>query len=502
MTTPSEALSGLDPLLGWLETLTATRWTLLAADAAEGELVEANGQPVARLTPQDPACAADTAAAAALLSWAADRVLTVKDLTRQSARLWQELGFFHRISGKLDALLHPEDGLPVLLESLTKLLRSRAGWLHTWEGPAERAWSVGDRPAPPALRKLAEAARASGSALAVSQAAHMPETLSASEREALLAFMPIVIAPVQVQGALVGAVAVGAPITPGPYMSFAAKLLYGGTAMANGLLLRARMIAEAESAASLRREMEVARRIQQSLRPRAPLALPTVSAWGWCREATMVGGDMYGWWTPESAHQPVWCYIGDVSGHGVGPALLMSNAYAVLRALCREEATASAVADRLNALLCEDIEQAMEYLTLSLMRIDPVAGELHYVGLGHPPVLLLRAGEDAPVWLEGDGLPAGLFSGETYQSATVKLQPGDLLVAYTDGITERELSDGEAFGPEGLAAFMAARRDAPLADIGHALVSELEGDGAGEAPSDDQTLLLVRIGAIGDATAC
>jgi sigma-B regulation protein RsbU (phosphoserine phosphatase) len=349
-----------------------------------------------------------------------------------------------------------------------------------------------DRPAPPALRTLAEAARASGSALAVSQAAHMPESLSAGEREALEAFLPIVVAPVQVQGALVGAVAVGQPITPGPYMSFAAKLLYGGTAMANGLLLRARMIHEAEAAASLRREMEVARRIQQSLRPRAPLALPAVSAWGWCREATMVGGDMYGWWTPEAPHQPVWCYIGDVSGHGVGPALLMSNAYAVLRALCREEATAAAVADRLNALLCEDIEQAMEYLTLSLMRIDPVAGELHYVGLGHPPVLLLGAGEESPVWLEGDGLPAGLFSGETYQSATVRLQPGDLLVAYTDGITEPENAYGEMFGEERLMDLLVKYQNADAAEIIARSIEAVKLWAASPEQEDDMTMVVAR----------
>jgi serine phosphatase RsbU (regulator of sigma subunit)/antitoxin (DNA-binding transcriptional repressor) of toxin-antitoxin stability system len=490
LSTESESLSGLTPVVAWLENLTDTRWQLLPVDAEAGELVTANGQPVARLAALNDTTA-DTAGAA-LLGWAADRVLTVKDLTRQSARLWQELAFFHRITVKLDALAAPLEGMPVLLEALVKLLRSRDGWLVASLGRGGE-WASGDRPMPPGLAKLATAAQASGGSLSLSRPEHLPEGLAPHEREALLAAMPLLVAPLAAQGELAGFVAVASPMAEGPYTSFSAKLLHTGASLATGLVQRCRMLQAAESAASLRRELEVARRIQQSLRPRQPLERPDVACWGWCREAAIVGGDMYGWWTPETPDAPIWCYIGDVAGHGVGPALLMSNAYAVLRALCREEGDAGRVASRLNALMCEDIEAAMEYLTLSLMRLDPAGRQLHYVGLGHPPVLLWRRGHDAPIWLEGDGMPAGLFASATYQEAIVPLEPGDLLVAYTDGITEAELPDGEPFGQDRLAELIRVHRDAPLPAIGQALIGAL-GENGDAYPDDDQTLLIMRIG--------
>lgn len=491
-TTQGEAMRGLEPLFGWLEALTGLHWQALPPDAEDGARVVANGQPLAALAAEG-ADEALLAGAASLVSWAADRLLTVQDLTRQSARLWQELGFFHRMGGRLDAVARPLDGLPVLLEAVARLLRSKAGWLLTRD-PEAPAFALTERPVPDGLWAIAEAARSGGGALALSKPEHLPEGLSSAERAELAEGLPLLVAPLLAQGELVGVMAIAAPIDGQPYSSYASKLVFSGASMATGLLLRARMVREAESAASYRRELEVARRIQHTLRPRRALELPELTCWGWCREAALVGGDLYGWWASAQPGEPIWFYVGDVSGHGVGPALLMSNAYAVLRALCREGLPAPEVAERLNAVLCEDIEQSVEYLTLTLMRYEPTTRTLHYVGLGHPPVMLFRAGADEPEWLEGEGLPAGLFSGVDYPERTVQLAPGDLLVAYTDGIPESEFLDGEPFGLNGLARFIARHREAPLRAIGEALVNALEANSPGEMPADDQTLLLVRVG--------
>lgn len=462
-------------------------FTLVGPDEG-GHPVSANGRIVARLQAPD-ATPEQLDAWASMIGWAADRQLTVADLTRQSARLWQELNFFHRMSRRLDEMPDPEAAMPALLEALVRLLGSKSGWIILTQ-PEERRWALGGEPEPPGLLALAQSVQATGTGLALTRADQLPETLDAETAAGLAAVFPLVLAPLVDAGQLVGVVAIARPNKGVPYSSFAVKLLYSSAAMAIGVIRRERMIRQAQAAAEHRRELEVARSIQLALRPRRPLDGQGVTAWGWCREATVVGGDLYGWWHGENG--PTWCYVGDVSGHGVGAALFMSNAHAILRALCAEEYSPAIVADYLNDLLHEDIAQSGQYLTLSLMRFDPSTRRLHHVGLGHPPLLLLSLDAEAPESLEGEGLPAGLFPGAQNVEAEREVAPGDLVLAYTDGITECESLSGEAFGTERLSALLVKHRAESLEAIGAAILAELEAFTCSAAPADDQTLMLVR----------
>lgn len=462
----------------------------VVAPTESGEPIEANGQVIGRLRAAGTS-KLELQALAALLGWAADRQLTVTDLTRQSARLWQELNFFHRMSRRLDEMPNPEEAMPALVEALTRLLGSKFGWIML-NVPEERHWTVGGEPEPPGLLELARSVQATGTGLALTRVSQLPMPVSAEVRDRLSALFPLVLAPLVDAGQLVGVVAIAGPNRGVPYSSFAVKLLYSSAAMAIGVVRRERMIRQAQSAAELRRELEVARSIQQTLRPRRPLEGTGLQCWGWCREATIVGGDLYGWWHSEGLDKPTWFYVGDVSGHGVGAALFMSNAYAILRALCQEEDSPAVVADCLNEILHEDIAQSGQYLTLSLLRFDPSSRRLQYVGLGHPPLLLLRRDAERPEVLEGEGMPAGLFLGTHNQQADWPVSPGDLVLAYTDGITESSAPDGEHFGLDRLADLMVAHRARPLAEVGNAILESLDTFTGPSAPADDQTLMLVR----------
>ena len=116
------------------------------------------------------------------------------------------------------------------------------------------------------------------------------------------------------------------------------------------------------------------------------------------------------------------------------------------------------------------------------------------MGLGHPPLVLLRAGATEPELLEGQGLPAGLFPGEAPGALDLTLAAGDLLVAYTDGITERERADGEPYGLERLQAAVVRHRDLAPAALGEAVVADVDAFAGEAVASDDQTLLVVRAG--------
>ena len=479
---------GLGPAFEALAALAGGRWALAPADA-EGEPIMANGQVVARLQPGEPAEKARALAQA--LGWAADRQMTVQDLARQTARSWQELTFLHRMAKRLDELPRDDDAMPALLRELARVLGAGTGWIVV-PGARARTWGLDGTPPPAALLDLASGIQAATMALTLATPADVPEDVEPEDAEDLAPHLPLVVAPMLDQGDPIGLIALAAPRDGAPWSSFAAKVVFSAAAMGAGVLHRARLMDETRRSAALRRELEVARTIQDGLRPRSAPARHDLTAWGWRREATAVGGDLYGWWGEDRPDAPMWFYVGDVSGHGVGAALIMSNAYAVLRTICRAEDDAARAADRFNDQICEDIEDAPEYLTLALLRFDPARRALAHVGMGHPPVLLLPAGADAPLVLSGDGLPAGMFGGTGYHASSHAVGPGDLLLAFTDGLIEAERPDGEAYGLERLAATLAVGRALPLPDLGAALVAAVERFTGDVEPGDDQTLLLVR----------
>jgi sigma-B regulation protein RsbU (phosphoserine phosphatase) len=120
-----------------------------------------------------------------------------------------------------------------------------------------------------------------------------------------------------------------------------------------------------------------------------------------------------------------------------------------------------------------------------------VAGTLTYTNAGHNPALFIRR-EGGLKSLESQGLPLAMLSGQTYDEATLQLEPGDLLAVYTDGITEATNPLDEEFGAEALTAMLVGRRHDSLAALDAALLGELDRFTQGAPYLDDRTLLLVR----------
>jgi sigma-B regulation protein RsbU (phosphoserine phosphatase) len=182
--------------------------------------------------------------------------------------------------------------------------------------------------------------------------------------------------------------------------------------------------------------------------------------------------------------------MGDVSGKGVGAALLMANIQASLKIRLGLGQDLAAVADALD----RDIEAGSPgpvYATLFVGVLDPVTRRLRYVNAGHNPQYALR--RDG--WLErmhATGYPVGLIAGHGYTELTVQLAAGDLLFFYTDGCVEAENEQGEMFGAERLEALLleAVKSADPLQRIEHD-VAEFRGT---SEPLDDATLMTVKVG--------
>ena len=248
--------------------------------------------------------------------------------------------------------------------------------------------------------------------------------------------------------------------------------------------------AEVELAVT-RAHMDVARQIQRSLLPESPLTLGGMRIAGRCIPADAVGGDYFGYF--PHGHDGVDSFIGDVSGHGVGAALLMAEARITFLAERLVEPGAAQILARLNDLLHDDLDQAGHFITACCATFDAVSRELKYANAGHPPALLLRADQASCTMLDADGVLLGLNKQVRFAEVKLEMQTGDMVVFYTDGITEARNEAGDMFGRERLADAVAAHRaDDPEAVIGGVLAA-LDRFAGTTQRDDDLTIVVMKL---------
>lgn len=242
----------------------------------------------------------------------------------------------------------------------------------------------------------------------------------------------------------------------------------------------------------LRRELELGRRIQSEMLPHEPLSFGLTEVQGVSIPAREVGGDFFNYFVLDNGH--VALVVGDVSGKGVGAALLMANIQASLRTRLALGQNLSAIAEALDHEMTAS--SGSLYVTLFLGIFDPVNRRLEYVNAGHNPQFVLRAGQPLEK-MDATGIPMGLLSGRGYAHRDVQLSAGDLLFFYTDGCVESENEADEMFGADRLEALLvsiaAAAPSTPdrvLRQVEEA-VTAFRGT---REPNDDATMMAVRIG--------
>jgi hypothetical protein len=240
---------------------------------------------------------------------------------------------------------------------------------------------------------------------------------------------------------------------------------------------------------SLKNDLEIARDIQQAMLPRGLYASGGLEAFGATRAANTVGGDFY-----DILPRPdgrVVIAVGDVAGKGSPAALLMAILLAMLRTLLDEGLDAEPLIDRLNVQISRHAPSS-RFITLQFVNIDPATGDLVAVNAGHLPGLIRRRNGGFERLTEG-GIALGMFDNSRYTAQRARLEPGDLLVLYSDGITEAEDPSGAPFDEEGLVALIRAHGDNPgLPEIGKAVIRAVERHAQDVRFADDLTILLAR----------
>jgi sigma-B regulation protein RsbU (phosphoserine phosphatase) len=316
----------------------------------------------------------------------------------------------------------------------------------------------------------------------------------ALERQALQQLDAQLLLPLTGRDDLIGVMALGPKRSEEPYSKTDLQLLQSvadqtGLAIENSRLLSS-LAQEAASRERFNRELEIAREVQERLFPQSYPSIPGLDCAGHCRPAQGVGGDYYDFVALPEGRLGI--AVGDVSGKGISAALLMASLRASLRGqtLGGPDDLAGLMRN-VNSLLYE-ASAANRYATFFYAQYDPSNGTLEFVNAGHNPPVVLR-GEEV-LRLEADGPVVGLLPGAQYGQSSMGLSPGDILLAYTDGISEAMTMDDEEWGEERMIAAAQACRALRAGQMIDRLMAAADAFTAGAPQHDDMTLVIIKVG--------
>jgi sigma-B regulation protein RsbU (phosphoserine phosphatase) len=254
------------------------------------------------------------------------------------------------------------------------------------------------------------------------------------------------------------------------------------------VLVHLLMLVEVADRLTLKGELEIAREIQLAMLPRGTYSTADVEIFGITRPANTVGGDFYDVLPLPDGRVIV--TVGDVAGKGSPAALLMALLLAVLRTLVDERLDPAPLVERLNAQICRH-SPASRFITLFYAVYDPKTGDLTYVNAGQNPPLIRRH-DGTCDRLNATGVALGMFEGSTFQAAATHVSAGDLVVLYSDGITEAEDPAGQPLEEAGLHAILERHANDGPAELGVKVLAAVEAHANRSRFGDDLTILLLK----------
>jgi sigma-B regulation protein RsbU (phosphoserine phosphatase) len=234
-------------------------------------------------------------------------------------------------------------------------------------------------------------------------------------------------------------------------------------------------------------ELVLAREIQQNFYPNIPESCGGVQIAASSEMCDAVGGDYLGYFPLGDNRFLV--ALGDVSGKGIGAALVMSSLHATCRALMNHVHAIEHITNILNETFVETTG-AGTFVTLLVMLVDPVGRRVHYIRAGHNPPVNVTGDGRALLFEGGGGPPVGLFSSLQYHREISDIESGSVLVIYTDGVTEAENAKGEEYGMERLIDLVSRERSGTATHLHGSIRSSLK-QFVGDTPTHDDSTLVV-----------
>jgi sigma-B regulation protein RsbU (phosphoserine phosphatase) len=243
--------------------------------------------------------------------------------------------------------------------------------------------------------------------------------------------------------------------------------------------------------ARVTRDLEIAKQIQLSLLPAAPPEFGRAKFAAKCESAAQVGGDYFDFF--RRGEDTVDFVIADVSGHNVGSALIMVEARSFLRAKVHSTGSAGKMLATLNELLYEDLSKAELFISMFYVKYNVESQQLTYANAGHNHPFLYRPRDGHCRELDADGLILGVRRDVSFEEKTAQLQKGDILLLYTDGITEARNQAGDFFGAERLCAILGKTQNEPPEQIMEIILRKVRDFCGVQVIEDDISMIVMKV---------
>ena len=325
-----------------------------------------------------------------------------------------------------------------------------------------------------------------GKSVLTSDAQHDPRF--ASGTMVLQGVRAVLAVPLGVSDKVFGIIYADSPIAEGRFTEDHLKVLTTLASVAAIRVENTRLVEARLERERLERELALASEIQQRFQPTAPPHIAGYELQGISFPCYEIGGDYYDF--IERGDGRLVIALGDVSGKGTAAALLMSSLHAAIHAQSASHDSLVATISAVNRYLADNIP-ANRFVTLFYAELDPESGSLSFLNAGHNPPLIVHAAGTVEQLASG-GLPLGIKPDAEYREGRTQLQPGDVLVIYSDGVTEAVSPTGEEFGPTRLYEVVSRNVEASAAGIRDRIESSLTKFAQGTSAADDITLVIVK----------
>ena len=246
-----------------------------------------------------------------------------------------------------------------------------------------------------------------------------------------------------------------------------------------------------EELRQLENELELSQVIQRGLLPQAVPSIDGLNIAAFSRPAQILGGDYFDFVDFKDGAPGF--VMADVSGHGVSAGMFMSSLQTAFHTLVQDADSPVEVLERINRLYIHNIKFTT-FVTIFFGKYDPQTRILSYANAGHNSAYLYRMGTKQEIWLRPTGPAIGLMEGFVIRKEDVKLEPGDILMLYTDGITEASNHQGTLWGEDNMAEIIRQSPNASAEQLIQKILKAMK-DHTGESPLDDDvTLVITKVG--------
>jgi serine phosphatase RsbU (regulator of sigma subunit) len=325
-----------------------------------------------------------------------------------------------------------------------------------------------------------------GKSVLTADAQHDPRLMSSTMM--LQPVRSVLAVPLGVGEKVFGIIYADSPMAEGRFTEDHLKLLTTLASVAAIRVENARLLEQQMERQRLEHELQLASEIQQRFQPTAPPQISGYELQGISFPCYEIGGDYYDFINRDDGSLII--ALGDVSGKGTAAALLMSSLHAAVHAHCSASNSIVETICAVNRYLADNIP-ANRFVTLFFAELDPITGVLSFVNAGHNPPLIVHSGGTVEN-LSSGGLPLGIKPDAVFREGRTQLKNGDVLVIYSDGVSEAPNAQGEEFGVMRLQDVVARNIDASAAGIRDRIEAALTKFAQGTPASDDITLVIVK----------